>query len=355
MKTLVVYVLSTDDKYSVNIDKFVSDGIFESDDVKFIIVCNGKNTQLKNLPLYVTVIERENIGYDFGAWGDVLMNHINYQDYDNFMFINSSVYGPILPVYADKTSWVSIFTSRFNESVKLVGCTINYEYRPHIQSYCWGVDKIFLEYLFTEKYFENIVTKNDAIYKCEINNIVLLEKAGYKYYVVQPDIGVYGYMNPTLFDITRTLWNDPYCLVFVKYTNYINDDIMKRIVSYKFPKNTDVHIVVVDSVVDTTVFNSTKFIVHNVVKKELLAYLIINFMQKQLLIPYVNPHFKDTHENIYKYLSFPTNNKFIVVSDESININSIPTVVPDSKEDILKQIEYKLSIWYRTDCKIKID
>ena len=49
---------------------------------------------LKNL----TIIKRENIGFDFGAHNCAL-NYIekNNKYYDYYIFLNSSVFGPILP------------------------------------------------------------------------------------------------------------------------------------------------------------------------------------------------------------------------------------------------------------------
>ena len=46
----------------------------------------------------------DNIGYDFGGWSDALLTNNLYENYDNFIFANSSVIGPFLPDYC-KGKW----------------------------------------------------------------------------------------------------------------------------------------------------------------------------------------------------------------------------------------------------------
>ena len=40
-------------------------------------------------------VKRNNIGYDFGGWSNALLTNDLYKNYDNFIFANSSVIGPL--------------------------------------------------------------------------------------------------------------------------------------------------------------------------------------------------------------------------------------------------------------------
>ena len=39
------------------------------------------------LPSYVKLIKRDNLGFDFGAWSDGLFKDDLYKNYDNFIFV----------------------------------------------------------------------------------------------------------------------------------------------------------------------------------------------------------------------------------------------------------------------------
>jgi lipopolysaccharide biosynthesis protein len=189
MKTLVVYTSCNDPKYDLRIKKFIRDAIYKSDEVTFVMVFNGGcEPHIKLLiPDYVKYVERENLGFDFAAWSRVILHKdiIDYENYDAFIFINSSVYGPCLPRYVDKTSWTKFFSNRISDKVKLVGCSVNYEWELHMQSYCWCVDKVFLKILIKEKYFNDTNTHGDKwfyIATYEVRNIRILLSYGYDYY-----------------------------------------------------------------------------------------------------------------------------------------------------------------------------
>ena len=65
---------------------------------------------------------RENKGFDFGAWS-VGLDNINKDDYESFIFINSSVIGPFV---SDTISpWPAKFLNQLQGDVKLTGTTIN--------------------------------------------------------------------------------------------------------------------------------------------------------------------------------------------------------------------------------------
>ncbi len=116
--------------------------------------------EITNIPDFVVKFKRENKGYDFGGWSYAL-NNINIEEYDFFLFFNSSVMGPILPDYYDG-EWLTIFTRLITDDTKLIGCTINCagtsgfnpELESHVQSFAFCTDKIGLRILISENVFD---------------------------------------------------------------------------------------------------------------------------------------------------------------------------------------------------------
>jgi hypothetical protein len=174
MKTVVIYcthLLRDELKF------FLNHGYFQSDDVDFHICFNGDfNTalyQVRTRELGLTNLtfhRRENLGFDFGCWSDLLLDLNLYDKYDYFIFLNSSCYGPFLPTYV-KQSWVDLFTSMLTEKIKLVGPTINYFHgQQHVQSYMLCMDKIGLQIGLEAGIFSKTQhsSKETVIHQCEI-------------------------------------------------------------------------------------------------------------------------------------------------------------------------------------------
>lgn len=150
MKTLILYVFHQD---CANLDTFIRRGIIGSPDMQFIFICNNTSPNLdkwnflddhENVHLFV----RPNIGHDFQGWNEALFlpsssldqkiiysNTIQQKSsdhgpflhtiFDHFVFVNSTVTGPYLPLYVDK-NWVDCFTSKFSSEIKMVGISVNF-------------------------------------------------------------------------------------------------------------------------------------------------------------------------------------------------------------------------------------
>jgi lipopolysaccharide biosynthesis protein len=164
MRTLVIYVFH---QLNDRVEGFFK-AIFKDDAIDFLVVCNSKSITL-SLPDYVKVLYRENIGYDFGGWSDGILTHDVYKQYDNFIFVNSSVVGPFVPSYY-KGKWTDIYidglkNDGIKNDVKLFGSTINCcfsVYGPkmidpvnesHVQSYIFSMDREALDYLIENEIF----------------------------------------------------------------------------------------------------------------------------------------------------------------------------------------------------------
>jgi len=173
MKTLVLYVFHA---YNARVKYFIERAIFKHDDIDFVIVCNSKELVF-DCPDYVEVIKRDNIGYDFGGWTDGLLVGDRYKAYDTFVFVNSSVIGPMLPK-GETRNWVDCFVSRLNARDRLVGPTINTAGNPtyridpangsHIQSFAFAVEREALEYLIMKGIFAYPATFLDAVFQHEV-------------------------------------------------------------------------------------------------------------------------------------------------------------------------------------------
>jgi hypothetical protein len=169
-KTLVLFVFHI---FNDRCKKFIDKCIFKDPNVDFIIISNNKKARFQ-CPSYVIKMFRNNIGYDFGGWSDALLYNNLYQNYDNFIFVNSSVIGPFLrPDFKGK--WTDIYLDGLKGDVKLFGTMINTMRDPlkkaHVQSYVFAVNKETLQYLIDEGIFSNtkyVKNFNEAVNQKEI-------------------------------------------------------------------------------------------------------------------------------------------------------------------------------------------
>ena len=174
MKSLIVYTYFSSPSSDYNLDFFVKKELSYKDNIDYIIVINGYNysdnikfPELNNL----TIIKRENIGYDFGGHNAALESI--KKSYDFYFFMNSGVIGPIIPHYFTSIHWTNIFIKKINDSVKLVGTTIvclpehdSGGYGPKIEGFFFMTDKIGLELLKNQK---NIFCNHQGKYSVIVN------------------------------------------------------------------------------------------------------------------------------------------------------------------------------------------
>lgn len=173
MKTLIIY---TTNKLSYNLEYFCKFAYFYDKNIDFYICLNNNNLNIyhlfKSIDDNLFIINKDNIGYDFGAWSYILLNNNLYKNYDYFILLNDTCIGPFLPVYI-KDNWVSIFISQINNYDKLIGATINYNYmKPHVQSYFLCFDKIIINLCINNNIFSN-----------DLNNINILNEHDKKIFI----------------------------------------------------------------------------------------------------------------------------------------------------------------------------
>ena len=254
-KVLILYVTH---EINDNVTFFCRKGYINNDNYQYLFIINDLNIKLTMLAQYnnIKILNRENIGYDFGAWSDGLFLKENgkyiYEKYDYFIFINSTVRGPFFPLWYDNNDWVNIFIKKINNNVKLFGTTINISnghnnlYTPHVQSMFFVTDKIGLNILIKNNIFNNnnvIIDKKDIIMNKEIAMSTVIINEGY-------NIGclLYAYKNinfkyPTWnYDKNNTINTDhcapnnayfgicinPYEVIFIKTNRNLCPEIVDK-------------------------------------------------------------------------------------------------------------------------------
>jgi hypothetical protein len=242
--TLVLYCyFEKNDDYKNNLVYFLNYGLEETNDYIFII--NGDYTLKIPDKNNIKVLHRDNIGYDFSAYGDAL-KLFDIEQYKYFFFINTSVRGPFLPDYV-KMSWTVPFKNLLKDDVKLVGTTINlsedmifsykdflYEkqkYFIHVQSQMFATDLECLKFLilkgifnlYTEKHFLKFILEKEVgmSYHVLKNNwnisCILPEYQNIDYRTLNVDFNptsIKGEMNYKNAYFNRTL--HPYEAIFIK-------------------------------------------------------------------------------------------------------------------------------------------
>lgn len=94
----------------------------------------------------IRVIQRPNVCFDLGAFGEVLRKDDIWKKYRRFITMNASLRGPFLP-YWTKQCWSDAYLERVTSDVKLVGMTVNCGPRPYVQSMFWATDDVGMKLL----------------------------------------------------------------------------------------------------------------------------------------------------------------------------------------------------------------
>jgi len=170
MKSVIIYTYFSSPSSDYNLKFFVKKELSYKNNIDYIVVINGynynNNIQFPNLE-NLTILKRENVGYDFGGHNCALEYIENKsKKYDYYFFMNSGVIGPIIPHYFTDNHWSNIFINKINDRVKLVGTTIvclpNTDaggYGPKVEGFFFMVDNFGL----------NLLKKQQTIF-CNHNN-----------------------------------------------------------------------------------------------------------------------------------------------------------------------------------------
>lgn len=183
MKTLITFVhfKRSDQVYEDNLNFFIKMGLNDSKGNHFNFVINSP-TGGEQIPVQenISIIKGNNQGHDFGAYKESIDNS-DWESFDRFIFMNDTCRGPFIPNYVPESiNWVDMFLKDINDKVKLVGPTwFNKKFNPwlnrqlgiptgdndHIQSWCFGLDKIALRLLIDHKKFDSAGKAKELIIK----------------------------------------------------------------------------------------------------------------------------------------------------------------------------------------------
>lgn len=177
VKTVITYAYFESDSAKYNFDFFVKKELKFRHDVDYIIIVNGHSCSVSIPSLdNLTVIRRDNRGFDFGAYYEsVVFMENNNLVYDYYVFLNAGVFGPVLPHYSNyffmNFHWSTVFTSKITDRVKLVGTTIVClpssdlgGYGPKVEGFFFATDQIGLDIMKREgNIFQDHPDKKSAI------------------------------------------------------------------------------------------------------------------------------------------------------------------------------------------------
>ena len=224
MTKLILYVFH---QINHNVLNFINYAIFQNPEYTFVVICNNLKINLSDyvkVPEYVTVIQRPNLGFDFGGWSEAILQDDRYKRYDKFLFINSSVAGPFIPAYY-YLPWPEIFFSGLNDIIKLYGSTINnygdgliFGY-PHVQSFVFALDQIGLEICLKHGIFSafNHSSIVDVIKNCEVNMSTVILREGYNIGSTMNRYQNYDFREREHYNPNFLLGDPMYMETFIKY------------------------------------------------------------------------------------------------------------------------------------------
>lgn len=150
-------------------------------DTDIIFVTTSPTLEEKEIekirPFVSSYIHRKNVGYDFGSWKTAL-DSINYMEYEQIIFTNDSVYGPLFPLQ-------SVFDDMKSRDYDVWGITDSYEIRYHLMSYFVVYNRSIIKNpLFAELWNSILFYKNEhkqrIIEEYEIGFSRKLYKSSYK-------------------------------------------------------------------------------------------------------------------------------------------------------------------------------
>lgn len=172
-------------EYGIKNTKFISKN------VTVVIICSGGVFPHDDIKLAdnVVVIERENVGLDFGGYMEALSKFGWASSYDIVVMINGTLLGPLFPLHRLGEDWLSHFTSLLSNHTRLAGITINLHIHnkkrvmePHVQSMLYVMESKTLEDLRSWEVFVPVsasMSKGEVIKKYEVGTSQPLIRHGF--------------------------------------------------------------------------------------------------------------------------------------------------------------------------------
>ena len=159
-KIVIIYTYYETQISIFNLNYFIKNEVRYRENIDYILIINGKKCSV-SLPIIknLNIIKRKNTGYDFGGYY-VALKYIKKKKlkYNFYIFMNSGVFGPVIPHYLKNIHWSKYFIDKINKKVKLVGTTIVClphddlgGYGPKVEGFFFVTDKVGVHILKKEK------------------------------------------------------------------------------------------------------------------------------------------------------------------------------------------------------------
>jgi len=175
--------------YKMNLIYFLKKGYLSH--VNYIFIVNGSCTVDFPVRENITVIRRENTGFDFQGYytGLISLKKKNMIKPKNFyIFLNCTVRGPFLPPYVTThLYWYTPYLDLLTDQVKLVGSVINGYITPHVQTYMFMMDYEGVNFLLENNFFKTCSTRDECINQQEIALSQLILSKGWNIDCLVPE------------------------------------------------------------------------------------------------------------------------------------------------------------------------
>jgi len=268
-KVLIAYhFYQLDESYVENFHHFLLFG-YDPRYQYYILISGECTVQLPRLE-NIRYIFVENKNNDFGGYCHLIKQVLVIDDYEYFIFVNSSIRGPFISPFI-KDSWIDLFINRLTAGVGLVGPTIcilspgneysrmyqaEYGGSPpysHVQSTAYAMRQGTLKNLINIGFYDQnkVLSKSEVILKYEIQLSQLVKESGLNISSFLPEYSEINYLqahddiNPTSSDgdpsmqssyFGRTL--HPYEAVFIKTNRGLHPNAYLLRLAYSQLKST---------------------------------------------------------------------------------------------------------------------
>jgi lipopolysaccharide biosynthesis protein len=154
---------------------------FVKKNIDVVLIINTENfdqpiKNIESIPDGVAICVRENKGFDFGAWSQV-MSELAFDELDRLYLVNDSIYGPL-----NDESFNKLIDKVRKSKSDFIGLTCNNKYFFHLQSYFLVFNKRILncdEFFIYMKNIMQLPIKSMVIEFYEIRLTQFLKNLGF--------------------------------------------------------------------------------------------------------------------------------------------------------------------------------
>lgn len=214
-KVLVVYhYYEKDQSYIENFSHFLRFGYHA--ELSYLIVVAGEHTIEFPVRDNIDYLFTENKNFDYGGYCAAIHKLMAWQEYDFYLFINSSVRGPFIPAYSNQ-NWTNFFVNQFSNETGMVGsaisitpshhsiakmyyekygrCERNDQFLGHVQTTCYALSRQVLEQLVGLGFYEETeaLNKDETVRDYEIRLSQLILDMGLNLRCILPEYNQVDY------------------------------------------------------------------------------------------------------------------------------------------------------------------